>query len=157
MNDLQTSKNVRLTYELGNNGWAEIVFEQGEQKWGVPVSYLHNTLSDLIRSAHDVYLGSQEEIFLIDSEGYTSLVSLKKDTLSIILDPEQDGDEKREVFLTKLDISQYCMEVIRVAQLILDTYGMESYQNKWLMHPFPLERLNTLKEATVKDKKGLSE
>lgn len=140
---------LQLTYTLGNYGWADILFKQGYKEWGVPVSYLENTLSDLIVSAYNILQGSKEEMFRIDSEGYLSLVLLKKDSLLITVDTE-DGAEKTQVFTASIDLHEYCIEVIRVAQLILDTYGLEGYFDMWIMHQFPVDHLNELKDAIQK-------
>ena len=51
---------LKIKYNLGDHGWADVKLAKDLPRCNMTVSYLHDTLADLIRAANLLLNGSPE-------------------------------------------------------------------------------------------------
>ena len=61
---------IEVNYHLDNHGWADVHLSSGPQSVVMAVSYLHDTLTDLIGAANLLLKGAPEaKVILMDESG----------------------------------------------------------------------------------------
>jgi hypothetical protein len=147
----------QINYSLGNSGWADCTFSNAGQSCGMTVSYLHDSLGELITSANLLIQGVQEAKVLFMDEPGEHMVFLQVDESGVLnieirwFDDWASWDlitskEYKVVFNVKENIIAFCKEVFRTSQDILDKNGLRGYREKWGNHDFPSEGFERLKQ-----------
>ena len=153
---------LKIKYQLEQAGWATVTAWNGRESAKLTVSYLHDTLADLINAAIRVRNGEKEvHVLLMDEPGEHLIVFRSEDGVTINFEirwfedwaswnfvPEQ---EYKKV-LSGIDTTEnFLEEVFKNAESLLADNGIAGYKQKWIEHDFPIDLFNTLKSMLKKN------
>ncbi|HZY79114.1 MAG TPA: hypothetical protein VFE50_06310 [Cyclobacteriaceae bacterium] len=147
---------LTINYHLDFHGWADLHVNHGQQRVRMTVSYLRDTLSELITAANLLLQGAQEAKVLAMDEPGEHLIYLQalpegkllveirwfKDWASWDIITEK---EFQVVFKCEDTVLNFSTEVFENARRILEKEGVKRYREKWVENDFPVDGYNRLK------------
>lgn len=152
---------LKIKYNLGDHGWANVKFTNHLRGVNMTVSYLHDTLTDFIRAANLLLKDSKEaKVLLMDEPGEHMIYLQSTDNVNLNIEIRWFKDwaswdlatekEFETVFSTKDTIKNFSTQIFENATRILTDYGLEGYKAKWIEHDFPINEFDTLKRLLKK-------
>ena len=152
---------LTVNYNLGNHGWAELHMCLGRDRVSMAVSYLHDTLAELITAANLMLKGAPDAKVIAMDEPGEHLVHLQSnDALHLSIEVRWFKDwaswniitekEFEVVFLCRETILNFSTEVFNNATRILEKHGVEGYKEKWIENDFPIDEYKRLKSLLNK-------
>jgi hypothetical protein len=147
---------IKIKYNLGTHGWADVRLSSGLRRATISVSYLHDTLADLIGAANLLLKGAPEAKVLLMDEPGEHLVYLRAiDKAHVAVEARWFKDWASWNFVTEKDykvvfsnedtISSFSTQILENAERLLSKYGMDGYKARWIEHDFPMDEYNRLK------------
>lgn len=146
---------ITINYNLEGSGWAGIQISSGSQRVDIHVSYLHDTLADLIGAANLLLKGAPEAKVMLMQEPGAYLIylqALNNGRMAIKIrhfkgkaDWDAVSGNENLVFNDQDTTLNFSMQVFRNASLLLSTYGMDGYKARWVNYEFPITSYNRLK------------
>jgi len=147
---------LKIKYTLGSHGWANVRLSSRPRSVSMSVSYLHDTLADLISAANLLLKGAPEAKVLLMAEPGEHLVYLRatdkayvaievrsfKDRASWNLETEK---EYKVVFNAQDTILSFSTQIFENAGRLLSRYGANGFKVRWVNHDFPINEYNRLK------------
>ena len=140
---------VQLIYTLENAGWAYAQISSEHQTVQVTISYLHDTLTNLVEASLSLLLNPllPQIIVFVDEPGERQL-RLAPDESGVIqaelrwyndwqsweMYPE---DQYRSMLQTTTTASDFALVVKAALDNLWLTHGPEQYKAKWIEHEFP--------------------
>lgn len=156
---------LKLNYEVEDGGWATASISFDSERIKMTVSYLHDSLGELVGSAVNLVNGAKAaRVIFMDEPGEYQLL-LKRhcgDDITFELrwfeDWESWGLHPPDKFDVRLQgtttIWQFREEVLNNLARILEKHGIEGYKEAWGEHDFPLEQYEQLKMHMTKKPSG---
>ncbi|MFT3675466.1 MAG: hypothetical protein QM781_06165 [Chitinophagaceae bacterium] len=148
---------LQFTYILCGAGWADAMICAEDSRHEIPVSYLHDTLCELVSGMNQI-LGDEKEsvdIHFVDEPGEHKVVlrALGSDDISLELFYSQAWSNLSEsnaitydlIFSTTSSKKHFAHLVLAVLENILEQYGKQGYREQWVNHDFPSEEYQKLK------------
>jgi hypothetical protein len=146
---------LQLNYILDDHGWANLRLTQGGQTVDMTVSYLHDTLAELVTAANLLLKGASEaKVVAMDEPGEHLIYLQATDDLYVAVEVRWFRDwaswnlitekEFEVVFKADCTIKNFAFEVFATAKAILDNDGLEGYKEKWMRHDFPIDEYRRL-------------
>ena len=148
---------LSLKYDLDDAGWATITLSNSIESVSRPVSYLHNSLLDLVQMAIDLKSGKKEcvAIFMDEPGEYQLVLQALENLVSYEFRQYQDWESwgmwaKEDFTLllsgqTKLD--SCVAQIVEIASHIYKNIGPAKYKDIWVEHEFPSEEFHRLINA----------
>jgi hypothetical protein len=148
---------LTFDYNLGNAGWAEATISDGTQSCHMTVSYLHDTLGNLVESVNLLLQGVNEAkvifkdepgehiMFLVTENGEILDIEIRwfKDFASYDLLTKKEFEI---IFKGKARLLNFSNEILKILERIYDKEGSNGYKEKWVLSDFPLKGLEKLRE-----------
>jgi len=150
-----SERGISFAYDLTGTGWAEAAVSDGKQSRRMTVSYLSDALGDMTRAVVRLLQGSQDERVSFLGEPGEHVWTLRSEdgkTLRVEVAWFEDwvevdkSQEKREVFSTECRLLDFAQEVHAVLDRLMEKYGLEGYEQRWVEHEFPLTDSAKLKQ-----------
>ena len=154
---MQTSMKFSISYKLHEAGWATVNISNGVENIEYPVSYLHDSLRELVQLAISVKNSSPESrVVFMDEPGEIHLVVKKTEALlsyevrqfrdwaSWGMYPENDYEVILEGNTKPERITH---QVVNIVDKIEEEIGIQKYKELWVEHEFPTEKIAELKNA----------
>jgi hypothetical protein len=146
---------LQLNYILDDHGWANLRLTQGGQTVDMTVSYLHDTLAELVTAANLLLKGASEaKVVAMDEPGEHLIHLQATDDLHVAVEVRWFRDwaswnlitekEFEVVFKADCTIKNFAFEVFVTAKAVLDNEGLEGYKEKWMRHDFPIDEYQRL-------------
>ena len=147
---------MKIRYALEDGGWATAEVYAGDDTVEMGVSYLRNSLKELVQAAIDLRnSNASASVIFMDEPGEHHLL-FKKDineTVSVEIRWYEDWasqgilpkDQYTSVLTTKTTVEDVQKEIINLLEAILDKYGLKTYKEKWIEHEFPIAEYQYLK------------
>lgn len=146
---------LKLTYHLDDHGWADMDLADRSQHVSMPISYLQDTLAELIRAANLLLKKSTEaKVFLMSEPGGHIIHLHSIDNAKLEVEVRRFNNriswdlitekEYEIVFKGEDSVANFSRQVYRNAQSLLDTYGETGYKEK-CRRDFPSDEYNRLK------------
>jgi len=146
----------KIEYSLTGAGWAEATVRTRSQSVSMVVSYLHDTLFDLVTASNLLLKGAHEaDVILMDEPGEHHIMLRSSDRVNLDIEIRRFNDwaswnmypkENYKTILSTHDtIPNFATQIFRNASRILATYGLAGYKEKWIEDEFPEEAFNRLK------------
>lgn len=143
-----------IEYKLENHGWATVVLTDGEAEHASPVSYLHDSLTELAQMAIDLKNGLAEaKTIFMDEPGELQLVVSAEgevahyegrwfnDWASWGMHPES---EYQVVAKGRCSVARVIQQIISVLLNIHQDIGPDEYKKRWIEHEFPIKQFQEL-------------
>lgn len=147
---------MNITYELSEAGWATATISDNKRNVSIEVSYLHDSLKQLIDAAINLKKGTKaESVVFMDEPGEYHLV-LNDDDKSFSLRQYNDWaswdmypiDDFKEILKGKLETDVFIKQVLELSDKIFIKYGLDGYKENWVEHEFPYNQYMKLKRET---------
>ena len=139
---------MKLTYELTGAGFSRLIISIGDKEEIVESGYLEDTLGDMVRAAIFVHGGGYGADIHFNPEvgGLFLLVRMTGwDSVEVI--------QNDEIIFNEKGLRGSLPEaVLSMAQEVLDTYGLDGYNEKWIEHEFPKAEIDLLSSLIEKSK-----
>jgi hypothetical protein len=150
--------NVRFEYVLDDAGWADAAVVADGEKVSMPVSYLHDSLKQLLEGVAAVVSGgSQESRIVFMGEPGEHWLILKKNEDKAEFEVRRYGDwaswrlSSEEKYICRLSgalsLREFASSVFEAARKVLEEHGVDGYKEKWGRHDFPLEAFESLRRV----------
>ncbi|RZJ63077.1 MAG: hypothetical protein EOO45_22030 [Flavobacterium sp.] len=142
---------LEIQFELIGSGWAKFTIVTNKGFTTCEVSYIYDSLKDLIIGAIQLTTDSSAKTIFMNEPGETVLLLNKLNADDIKLsfyscaDWDMDLKQCELRFETVTKTQRYLSEISSMANVIMDTYGESEYHEKWVQHPFPIEEYKKLK------------
>jgi len=156
-----------LEYILEGAGWACFHIQDGLKSFYATASYLHDSLRELAEAARALVQGAQNvRVVFMDEPGEVQLCLCHSgDVISYEARRFDDWnswgmhpDDAYEVVAAGVTTASiFVAEVHKALRVLYETYGVETYKEKWIEHDFPvglLEELTYLTEAEPRRESG---
>jgi len=145
---------VRFSFELTGSGWGVARLADDQTSLALPASYLSDVLGDLLEAIGTLLEGGDAAECSWDQEPGEYRWIFARDAANVHLKivafddwlPRQPVETGTIVFATSgrlADVSRASADGI--AQ-VLDEYGEEEYERRWVAHPFPSATLAMVRE-----------
>ena len=153
-------KSVRFEYQLSGTGWADAAIFVDEEKFPMAVSYLHDSLRQLLEQVAAFLAGRSEEarvIFMDEPGEHWLIVRRQKEGAEFELRWYDDwaswkmfSEERYSTqVLCTVCLEEFTASILEVVQKILrDESGTEGYKKKWCEHEFPSEAFEALRKLS---------
>jgi hypothetical protein len=148
---------LSLKYELDDDGWATITLANSSESVSRPVSYLHDSLLDLVQMAIDLKGGKKESvaIFMDEPGEYQLVIQTLESHVSYEFRQYQDWESwgmwPKEDFTLLLSgqtkLESCVAQIIDIASFIYKNIGPTKYKDMWVEHEFPSEEFHRLINA----------
>lgn len=148
---------MNLTYVVGAAGWATAAIACGDARIEMPVSYLQDSLRDLLSAANAISSGAREiTVVFMDEPGEHHLHVRRIDDERIILSAiwfsdwtsrDEGGSAGTRVLSCESTVAHFRGQVLAAARAILDEHGLEGYRELWREYEFPLEQYEQLRKT----------
>lgn len=147
---------MNITYELSEAGWATATISDNKRNVSIEVSYLHDSLKQLIDAAINLKKGTKaESVVFMDEPGEYHLV-LNDNDKSFSLRQYNDWaswdmypiDDFKEILKGKLETDVFIKQVLELSDKIFIKYGLDGYKENWVEHEFPYNQYMKLKRET---------
>jgi hypothetical protein len=154
---MTTMSRIEFAYGAPKHGWAVVTIAHEGREARMVVSYVTDTLRDLLYSLVRVTQGDDARfswdgepteyrwIFTHEDDGVRVRILEFRDAMR----PEPD-DAGREVFALLSEVTPLVRAVVRAVRRLLFEVGEEEYARQWRGQAFPLRELNVL-ESWLKD------
>ena len=146
-----------IKYKVEDHGWALVYLTDGDKKIDSPVSYLHDSLSELaemaihLKDGHNeskvVFMDEPGELQLVVKvEGETAFYEARwfNDWASWNMHPESDYRVELKGETTPARIVQ---QITTALWEVYENIGPEKYKELWCEHKFPMEMYRKLSGA----------
>lgn len=145
---------MEFTFRLIGIGWAEVTIGDDHHRLRMRASYLFDALGDLL-GALELLLNGQKEASssMLDEPGqHLWLFTASDDSVFLrilqleewtVIDPQSTGST---VFETTQPLDEVARAIVAGAEAALGVYGPDAYYEEWVYHPFPIARLQRLKD-----------
>ncbi len=147
--------NLSISFKLVGPGWADCSVSIDNQLTVLTASYLEDALGNLADATLRIAQGenSAYAIFAEEPGEYRwkfTKINDKEISVAILKFDEWRGlkqsDEKgRIIFKFECPLLVFVRRTIICLSDVLKEYGLEGYAEKWMMHEFPLEVYNELR------------
>ncbi|MBK1827587.1 hypothetical protein [Haloferula rosea] len=144
-----------LTYDLEGAGWAMAQIQDGDEKFDITVSYLHDSLRELGEAARALRGGAESaRVVFMDEPGEIQLLLTSSESgldyeLRWFDDWNSWGmhpDDKFEsVHRGTTTVPRFFGEVLKEFEALLADHGEEGYREKWHESGFPSDLLLQLR------------
>jgi hypothetical protein len=152
---------LKVEYDLTGTGWATAKIRTRWQSAAMVVSYLHDTLFDLVTASNLLLTGACEaNVILMDEPGEHHIILQSSDQVNLNIEIRHFSDwaswnmcpnENYKTILSTHDtVSNFATQIFRNSSRILATYDLAGYKEKWVEHEFPIEAFNRLKTLLSK-------
>jgi hypothetical protein len=143
---------MRFTLALPGHGWAEVGFEHGDQSYRIDVSYLVDSLHELLYAVVLLLRGSDSETVTFMQEPGESVLVLKHlpgDLVQLKIFAGEDWgrarpDADEPVFRHTMSLDRFARLVLGQFRSLLLELGLEGYEDHWTRHRFPQESFDRL-------------
>jgi len=146
-----------LKYDLDDAGWATITLANSSESISRPVSYLHDSLLDLVQMAIDLKGGKKKcvAIFMDEPGEYQLVIEVLESNVSYEFRQYQDWESwgmwSKDDFTLLLNGQtkiEYCVaQIVGIASNIYKNFGPAKYKEIWVEHEFPSEQFHRLTNA----------
>jgi len=146
---------IHLTYRVASAGWATVFIDNGIDQDCFSVSYLHDSLKELARSALQIREKAQQTVVFMDEPGEAQLRLRRGPGNTLIYEVRWYDDfaswglmheDDHEVLMRgETTVPSYINQVRNLLIEIYDTLGPDRYQAKWIQHRFPMEEFEVLR------------
>jgi len=136
-----------LSYELENHGWANVSFADNYQKFETSVSYLHDSVLDLVNMALDLKKGltTSEAIFLQEPGETRLVVTVESENAHYEVRVYRDWASwgmtslhEYEVLMSGLcRTSRMVQQIHSTLNKLYEDIGPKEYKKRWIEHDFP--------------------
>jgi hypothetical protein len=149
-----TTLEIIYTVTRTSVGWAGFTLLTEDVDMNMTISYLYDSLLDLVTSANKAYelaIGEACNVIFMEEPGEYKMTVTKTDAshvkLSFYYGMEWEPTEEDYIFEieTVVPFKLYASEVYKAANKIFVDMGEEGYLDRWYRHPFPTEALNKLR------------
>lgn len=147
---------VTLEWTIIGHGSARLTWSVGASTVSLETTYVGDGLRSILNAANDLRLGSYSTLahLLDEPSGYLILFAgAESDVLvQIVVFPYFDHSEQRRwsggelVWSGRIDVGSLVRAARRMAESVLDRYGVDGKLREWGM-PFPINELATLRAA----------
>ncbi len=147
--------NLSISFKLTGPGWADCNISIDNQLTVLTASYLENALGNLADATLRIAQGenSAYAIFAEEPGEYRwkfTKINDKEISVEILKFDEwrglqQSDGEGRTIFKFECPLLVFVRRMIICLSEVLSEYGLEGYAEKWMMHEFPLEVYNELR------------
>jgi hypothetical protein len=148
---------MHFDYVLYDAGWAEVRITANRRTVRMLVSYLHDSLLELVNALLQLQQGaSKAKVVFMDEPGEHQLLltCTEGETLSLEVRWYRDwaswGMQSPDEYETRLEtsttVSTLNEQAIEALNAILDTFGTEGYRKKWALHHFPIDEFQRLQK-----------
>lgn len=143
---------MHLRYRVLEAGWAEVTIGCDGVHVDIPVSYLHDSLRDLISAATAIADGAREITVLFrDEPGEHHLNARRLDggriALEVITYPDAPPHGAKIVLSCETTAAHFRGQVLSTADAILTELGTDEYARRWRPDAFPLDELARLRDT----------
>lgn len=145
---------IHLEYELLRDGWATGKISNGNEAANFAISYLHDSLKDLSRSAIGIRQYGFRSVMFMDEPGKHVLVLNRKQENNIAYELRSYSDSQsfdhinkdnfESVLKGRTTVPKYINQVRIILSKIYQEHGLDGYKEKWKKHPFPLAAYEVL-------------
>ncbi|WP_375416447.1 hypothetical protein [uncultured Hymenobacter sp.] len=150
---------LTFTYRLGEYGWAEAHLSDEVHTLVGTVSYLHDTVTNIVEAALSLLLdpATPQRIVFMDEPGELQLLltPATDGSVDVVLrwydDWESWGMHPEYQFKLVWETTTNAVNFAQIVKKVLDDlwmkYGAEHYKARWLEHDFPIslhEKLNCI-------------
>jgi len=146
------SDKLQLMYLLREHGWADLILSQDDQCCVIPVSYLRDSLQELLVTTCALMEGSNRETVHFYSEPALFLLVLEMGEdghLSVSCkhyDNERTTADNFQICFTgRCKPTRYVQQILASCAKILQEEGEDGYLRKWKLHHFPMKEYLRLK------------
>jgi hypothetical protein len=138
---------VEFSYKLTGTGWGEARIADEEAHVVLPTSYLSDVLGDLLQALGILLEGSPTAECSWEEEPgeYRWVFNSSDDDVALrILAfrnswPRRPEEEGEVVVATVGPLRDIADAIVTGAAAVLDEYGEDEYQRRWVQYPFPAE------------------
>lgn len=152
------AEGLQFSWELSGAGWATCRIADGASEHSAHVSYCTDALADLLYAMTGLYGGSTEERVSFDLEPVELRWRLRRrgPDVAITLHQFPDGatswgspDDTGGTLAWSSTQPRSVLghAVLEAAETVLRTHGEAGYQEKWMLHPFPVAALQDLRRT----------
>jgi len=152
---------LTINYNLGNHGWAELHMRLGHERVSMSVSYLRDTLAELITAANLLLKGAPDaKVIAMDEPGEHLIHLQSSDAIHLSIEVRRFRDWASWNMITEkeFDVAFQCHETILNfstgvfdnATRILEEHGIKGYKDKWIQNDFPIDEYRRLKSLLKK-------
>jgi hypothetical protein len=152
---------MTINYNLGNHGWANLHMSYKRERVNMTVSYLHDTLAELITAANLLLKGAPDaKVIAMDEPGEHLIYMQSSDAINVAIEIRWFKDwaswnmitekEYQVAFKCHNTILNLSTEIFNNAKRILEKHGMDGYKERWIEHDFPIDEYNRLKSLLTK-------
>jgi hypothetical protein len=146
---------IQIDYKIDGFGWAVGKIENEEKQVEFAVSYLHDSLKELAKSAIEIRKNDIRLVVFMGEPGEHVLILHRKD--ENLIDYElrwyKDwwswgliGESNFKLVLKgQTTLPKYVNQVRNILHGIITELGPEEYQKKWIEHDFPMAEYEKLK------------
>lgn len=147
---------LRISYRLVGTGWSACTVQAGDARAELSASYVSDALGKLVLSAVAVGSGFRAVSFGFDEEPgeYRWVVEAEQNNLMRLrilefqeLWGHEPNDKGRCMFEFVTTPLVYAKAVAACAADVLQTYGLDGYNDKWASEPFPEPELVLLERV----------
>jgi hypothetical protein len=147
--------NFKFEYKLHDAGWAEAIVWNENESVKMAVSYLHDSLCNLVDAAKSLIFGADSvSVIFMDEPGEHQLIFQSKDK-SVGFEVRWFDDwaswnmypkDKYKVVLSgTTTLNRVTGEILDALNKIHETFGLKKYKELWVEHDFPINEYNQLK------------
>lgn len=142
-----------IEYKFNDHGWATICLRNGKKECERSVSYLHDSLNDLVQMAIDLRNGktTAQSLFMGEPGELLLVVKVEDDKALCEARWYKDWaswgaqDKEFEVVLSGTNTTDSLVQQISDTLInIHDNIGIEEYEKRWIEHGFPTEKYHLL-------------
>ncbi|MFI8513703.1 hypothetical protein ACIGHB_21465 [Streptomyces sp. NPDC085460] len=152
----------RFSWELSGAGGATYRIADGVSEHETHVGYCTDALADLLYAMTGLYSDSSGERFSFDREPMETRWLLRRQGVDVTIDifefPDggtswgsPDGTGGTFLWSSTQSRGVLCHAVKEAAEAVLREHGEEGYQEKWMLHPFPIAALQDLRRLHRRD------
>lgn len=145
---------MEFSYKLTGTGWGEATITDDSTQVVLRTSYLSDVLSELLSAVGSLLQGaSHAECSWLEEPGEWRWMFDQDDgQISLRILGFDDGwfpqpeDQGTVVFETADSVRDLSTAIVRGVEAVLDEYGEQGYERRWVEHPFPTYALDLVKE-----------
>ncbi|MER6479890.1 hypothetical protein [Streptomyces filamentosus] len=153
---------LQFSWELSGSGWVTYRIADGASEHETHIGYCTDALADLLYAMTGLYGDSSGERFSFDREPMETRWLLRRQGADVAVRVFEfpDGgtswgspDETGGTLLWRSTQPRgvLCHAVKEAAEAVLREHGEDGYQEKWMLHPFPMAALQDLRRLHGRD------
>jgi hypothetical protein len=146
---------MELEYKLDDAGWVNAALIVGDFRRSMTVSYLHDSLKQLLEGIIALYEGADKAVvvFMDEPGEHQLLLSKADDSFTCELRWYRDWaswdmhpkDQFEQVVTAPFELQLFSKNIIDEVDKIYCKYGVEGYKENWVEHDFPYNQYMKLK------------